>query len=179
MLRRPLCTHPPQGITEKESEDLRGMFVNTNPYLLYTTIAVSCLHLLFDMLAFKNDLSCARGAPSLQPSLASATRRCCRGRAPLASEMLLFASTLLLGRAVAAAALNNLGFLRASAGDAAGAREVARVDGGGEAVARVVGEADGGGAGNGEEDDSWEDEANINEAALRDFEDRQARARRA
>ena len=32
--------------------------------------------------------------------------------------------------------------------------------------------------GYGEEDDSWEDEANINEAALRDFEDRQARARR-
>ena len=32
--------------------------------------------------------------------------------------------------------------------------------------------------GYGEEDDSWEDESNINEAALRDFEDRQARARR-
>ena len=32
--------------------------------------------------------------------------------------------------------------------------------------------------GYGEEDDSWEDESNINEAALRDFEERQARARR-
>lgn len=29
------------GITEKESEDMRGMFVNTNPVLLYTTVAVS------------------------------------------------------------------------------------------------------------------------------------------
>jgi len=45
------------GITEKESEDMRGMFVNTNPYLLYTTIGVSAVHLLFDVLAFKNDIS--------------------------------------------------------------------------------------------------------------------------
>ena len=45
------------GITEKESEDLRGMFVHTNPVLLYTTVAVSALHMLFDVLAFKNDLS--------------------------------------------------------------------------------------------------------------------------
>ena len=39
MLRRPFCTHPPQGITEKESEDLRGMFVHTNPVLLYVVAA--------------------------------------------------------------------------------------------------------------------------------------------
>jgi hypothetical protein len=45
------------GITEKESEELRGMFVHTNPVLLYTTVAVSAFHLLFDCLAFKNDLS--------------------------------------------------------------------------------------------------------------------------
>ena len=37
------------GITEKESEDMRGMFVNTNPVLLYTTVAVSAVHLLFDV----------------------------------------------------------------------------------------------------------------------------------
>ena len=45
------------GISEKESEEMRGMFVHTNPVLLYTTVAVSALHLLFDCLAFKNDLS--------------------------------------------------------------------------------------------------------------------------
>ena len=45
------------GITEKESEDLRGMFVHTNPVLLYTTVAVSAVHLLFDVLAFKSDVS--------------------------------------------------------------------------------------------------------------------------
>jgi len=45
------------GISEKESEELRGMFVHTNPVLLYTTVAVSAFHLLFDCLAFKSDLS--------------------------------------------------------------------------------------------------------------------------
>ena len=45
------------GISEKESEEMRGMFVHTNPTLLYTTIGVSAFHLLFDCLAFKNDLS--------------------------------------------------------------------------------------------------------------------------
>ena len=45
------------GISERESEDLRGMFVHTNPVLLYTTVAVSGVHLLFDVLAFKNDVS--------------------------------------------------------------------------------------------------------------------------
>ena len=45
------------GISEKESEDLRGMFVHTNPVLLYTTVGISALHLLFDVLAFKNDIS--------------------------------------------------------------------------------------------------------------------------
>jgi len=43
------------GISEKESEEMRGMFVHTNPVLLYATIAVSTLHLLFDVLAFKAD----------------------------------------------------------------------------------------------------------------------------
>jgi hypothetical protein len=45
------------GISEKESEEMRGMFVHTNPTLLYTTVAVSTFHLLFDCLAFKNDIS--------------------------------------------------------------------------------------------------------------------------
>ena len=36
---------------------MRGMFFNTPPLLLYTTVAVSAVHLLFDCLAFKNDLS--------------------------------------------------------------------------------------------------------------------------
>ena len=30
------------GISEKESEELRGMFVHTNPVLLYTTVRAAC-----------------------------------------------------------------------------------------------------------------------------------------
>jgi hypothetical protein len=54
------------GISEKESEDLRGMFVHTNPVLLYTTVAVSAVHLLFDMLAFKNDISFWNSVDSME-----------------------------------------------------------------------------------------------------------------
>ena len=53
--------HPPQ-----ESEDMRGMFVNTNPVLLYTTVGVSALHLLFDVLAFKNDVSFWRSVDTME-----------------------------------------------------------------------------------------------------------------
>jgi hypothetical protein len=39
-----------------ETEKLKQMFVNTNPYLLMTTLAVSLLHSIFDILAFKNGM---------------------------------------------------------------------------------------------------------------------------
>lgn len=45
------------GLSEKESEDLRSMFVDTPPALLYTTVVVSALHLLFDVLAFRSDVA--------------------------------------------------------------------------------------------------------------------------
>ena len=54
------------GISEKESEDLRGMFVHTNPVLLYTTVAVSAVHLLFDVLAFKSDISFWNNVESME-----------------------------------------------------------------------------------------------------------------
>ena len=41
------------------------MFVHTNPVLLYTTVVVSAVHLLFDVLAFKNDVSFWVRRPSL------------------------------------------------------------------------------------------------------------------
>jgi hypothetical protein len=37
-----------------ETEKLKQMFVDTNPYLLLVTLAVSLLHSIFDILAFKN-----------------------------------------------------------------------------------------------------------------------------
>ena len=57
------------GVTEQESEEMRGMFVNTNPTLLYTTIFVSALHLLFDVLAFKNGESQPTPASRSNPRL--------------------------------------------------------------------------------------------------------------
>ncbi len=39
-----------------EMEKMKEMITETNPYLLAITIIVSCLHSLFDLLAFKNDI---------------------------------------------------------------------------------------------------------------------------
>lgn len=40
-----------------EFEEMKRVLVDTNMYLLATTIAVSILHTVFEMLAFKNDIS--------------------------------------------------------------------------------------------------------------------------
>jgi hypothetical protein len=45
------------GHSEKEIDNLRQMFFETSPYLLGATIIASVLHLLFDFLAFKSDIS--------------------------------------------------------------------------------------------------------------------------
>lgn len=45
------------GFSEKDSDELKGIFVDTNFYFLMLTFAVSAFHLLFDFLAFKNDIS--------------------------------------------------------------------------------------------------------------------------
>ena len=36
---------------------IRGLFTDTNIYLLCVTMAVATLHILLDVLAFKNDIS--------------------------------------------------------------------------------------------------------------------------
>ncbi|KAJ1635064.1 cleft lip and palate transmembrane 1 [Pavlovales sp. CCMP2436] len=51
---------------ESESEDLRSMFVHTSPLLLYSTVAVSALHLLFDLLAFQSDVSFWRSVDTME-----------------------------------------------------------------------------------------------------------------
>ncbi|EKX46728.1 hypothetical protein GUITHDRAFT_94248 [Guillardia theta CCMP2712] len=56
--------HKEIGTPEKEMEEVRRMFVETNSWLLVTTIVVSFLHLLFDILAFKNDINFWRGLQS-------------------------------------------------------------------------------------------------------------------
>lgn len=42
---------------EKETDQIKSMIMDTNPILLVITLVVSTLHMLFDFLAFKNDIS--------------------------------------------------------------------------------------------------------------------------
>jgi hypothetical protein len=48
---------PLGGMTASDMDEVKRMFLETNPVLLGTTIAVSLLHSLFEMLAFKNDIA--------------------------------------------------------------------------------------------------------------------------
>jgi len=45
------------GEDSEEMLQMRDLFANTNPYLLIATMVVSFLHLIFEYLAFKNDVS--------------------------------------------------------------------------------------------------------------------------
>lgn len=45
------------GFSEKEFDDMKGIFLDTDFWLFGLTIFISVFHLLFDFLAFKNDIS--------------------------------------------------------------------------------------------------------------------------
>merc|ERR1711962_598363 len=49
------------GFTDKDTDEVKGIFTDTNITLLCVTFFVAALHLLFDFLAFKNDISFWRG----------------------------------------------------------------------------------------------------------------------
>jgi hypothetical protein len=51
---------------DAETEVLKNMLIETSPALLVTTGVVSCLHMVFDMLAFKNDIKFWRNQKSLE-----------------------------------------------------------------------------------------------------------------
>uniref|UniRef100_K3X6Q4 Cleft lip and palate transmembrane protein 1 n=1 Tax=Globisporangium ultimum (strain ATCC 200006 / CBS 805.95 / DAOM BR144) TaxID=431595 RepID=K3X6Q4_GLOUD len=51
--------------TKKDTDKMKEMFIETNPYLLGLTVCVSLLHSLFDFLAFKNDVSFWKNQKSL------------------------------------------------------------------------------------------------------------------
>ncbi|XP_047530798.1 cleft lip and palate transmembrane protein 1-like protein [Vanessa atalanta] len=45
------------GFSNKDVDDVKGIFADTNLYLLSATVLIASCHLLFDFLAFKNDVS--------------------------------------------------------------------------------------------------------------------------
>jgi hypothetical protein len=45
------------GFTLKDTDEVKGIFVDTSLVLLLVTFTVSAVHLLFDFLAFKNDVA--------------------------------------------------------------------------------------------------------------------------
>ncbi|TMW61070.1 hypothetical protein Poli38472_014531 [Pythium oligandrum] len=51
--------------SRRDTDSMKRMFLETNPYLLAVTIMVSLLHSLFDFLAFKNDVSFWKNQKSL------------------------------------------------------------------------------------------------------------------
>jgi hypothetical protein len=51
------ASNPLGGMSSGDMDEIKRMFLETNPILLGTTIIVSCLHSLFEMLAFKNDIA--------------------------------------------------------------------------------------------------------------------------
>lgn len=45
------------GFSDKDMDEVKGIFVDTNIYILGGTFLIAAIHLLFDFLAFKNDVS--------------------------------------------------------------------------------------------------------------------------
>lgn len=53
------------GFSEVDTDDVKGIFFDTNLYLLLLTIVVTAFHLLFDFLAFKSDVQFWRSRDSM------------------------------------------------------------------------------------------------------------------
>lgn len=54
------------GFTDKDLDEVKGIFSDTNLYFLCVTFLVAALHVLFDFLAFKNDISFWRGRKTME-----------------------------------------------------------------------------------------------------------------
>lgn len=56
-MQQSLSSFTALGFSDKDLDEVKGIFVDTNLLLLLLTFVVSAVHLLFDMLAFKSDIS--------------------------------------------------------------------------------------------------------------------------
>ncbi|XP_077503539.1 lipid scramblase CLPTM1L [Amblyomma americanum] len=54
------------GLTTKDTDEVKSIFFDTNFYVLLMTLLVSGFHLLFDFLAFKNDVNFWRGRKTFE-----------------------------------------------------------------------------------------------------------------
>ena len=78
------CTLPQIGFTEQDLDEVKGLFSDMSLKVLGLTYCISMLHMLFDFLAFKNDVSsgalrerresCAAGCSAGMLALAGSTR---------------------------------------------------------------------------------------------------------
>eukprot|EP01097_Dermamoeba_algensis_P009932 TRINITY_DN7156_c0_g1_i1.p1 TRINITY_DN7156_c0_g1~~TRINITY_DN7156_c0_g1_i1.p1 ORF type:complete len:308 (-),score=56.74 TRINITY_DN7156_c0_g1_i1:17-940(-) len=55
-----------QQMSDSESDEIKRMLLETNPYLLAVTFAVTILHSIFDFLAFKNDIAFWKNRKSME-----------------------------------------------------------------------------------------------------------------
>ncbi|KAK3855990.1 hypothetical protein Pcinc_037642 [Petrolisthes cinctipes] len=53
------------GFSPKDVDEIKGIFSDTNLYFLFITFLIAALHMLFDFLAFKNEISFWRGRRSM------------------------------------------------------------------------------------------------------------------
>jgi len=66
------------GFTNNDINEIKGIFTDTNLYFLGLTFCISILHLLFDFLAFKNDISFWKNKQSMEGlSFRVVLWRCC------------------------------------------------------------------------------------------------------
>ena len=58
--------HESWGIDSGDIDDIKRMFIEADPILLAITMAVSLLHTVFEVLAFKNDIAFWKDKDSME-----------------------------------------------------------------------------------------------------------------